>query len=172
MNKINNRINVAVNLAIIAVVILIGIVSARNYLPSLRRSNINHDYRVAAGSNMSLPGVDWRRNGQTLLLVLDTKCPHCMASAPFYQELARVAAQNRGVQLVAVLPQDIRESKQYLSDLSVPIDDVRQSGFNELGVQGTPTLILVNQQGRVEQSWPGKLPPDQETEVLERIEVR
>jgi thioredoxin-related protein len=104
-----------------------------------------------------------------LLLVLDTKCPHCTASASFYQELARAAAQNRGVQLVAVLPQDMRESKQYLSNLNVAIDDVRQSGFDVLGVQGTPTLILVNQNGKVEQSWPGKLPPEQETEVLKRI---
>ena len=172
MNKINKRINLAANIAIVVVVILIGIVSARNYLPSLRRNNTNHDYRVAAGSNVSLPGVDWRKNGQTLLLVLDTKCPHCTASASFYQELARAAAQNRGVQLVAVLPQDIRESKQYLSDLSVPIDDVKQSGFDVLGVQGTPTLILVNQDGKVEQSWTGKLPPEKETEVLKRIEVR
>jgi thioredoxin-related protein len=38
-----------------------------------------------------------------------------------------------------------------------------------LGVQGTPTLILVNQDGKVEQSWAGKLPPEQETEVLKRI---
>ena len=169
MNKTNKRINLAVNIAIIVVVVLIGIVSARNYLPSLRPSNKNHDYRVAAGSNVALPGVDWRKNGQTLLLVLDTKCPHCTASASFYQELARAAAQNRSVQLVAVLPQDIDVSKQYLSDLSVPIDDVRQSGFDVLGVQGTPTLILVDQSGRVEQSWPGKLPPEQESEVLKRM---
>jgi len=36
-------------------------------------------------------------------------------------------------------------------------------------VQGTPTLILVNGKGEVEQSWPGKLPSEQETEVLKRI---
>ena len=166
MNKINQRINIAVNIAIVLVVVLIGIVAARNYLPSLRHRN----YHVAAGSNVSLAGVDWRKNEQTLLLVLDTKCAYCKASAPFYRELARAAAQNRGVQLVAVLPQDIQESKQYLSDLNVPIDDVRQSSFDLLGVQGTPTLILVNQNGKVEQSWPGKLPPDGETEVLKRIE--
>jgi thioredoxin-related protein len=149
--------------------VLIGIVFVRNYLPSLRPRNNNHDYRVAPGSTVSLAGVDWRKNGQTLLLVLDTKCAYCKASAPFYQDLARAATQNRRVQLVAVLPQDIRESKQYLSDLNVPIDQVRQSVFDVLGVKGTPTLILVNQNGKVEQSWAGKLPPEQETEVLKRI---
>ena len=169
MNKMNSRINLAVNIAIVLVVVLIGVAFARNYLPSLHSRNKNSDFRVAAGSNVSLPGIDWEKNGQTLLLVLDTKCAYCRASAPFYQELARAAAQNRGVQLVAVLPQDVRESKQYLSDLNVPIDHVKQSGFEVLGVRGTPTLILVNQNGKVEQSWAGKLPPEKETEVLKRI---
>ena len=169
MNNINRRINLAVNIAIVLVVVLIGAVFARNYLPSLRSTNKKTDYRVAAGSNVSLQGIDWGKNGQTLLLVLDTKCAYCTASAPFYQELARTAAQKRSVELVAVLPQDVRESKQYLSDLKVPIDQVRQSAFDVLRVQGTPTLILVDQNGKVEQSWPGKLPPEQETEVLNRI---
>ena len=170
MNKITKRINLAANIAIIVVVVLIGIVAVRNYLPSLRASKKNHDYRVAAGSNVSLPDVDWQKNGQTLLLVLDTKCPHCTASAPFYQKLASEAAQTRSVQVVAVLPQDIRESKQYLSELNVPIDQVRQAGFDVLGVHGTPTLILVNQDGKVEQSWAGRLPAEKETEVLKRIQ--
>jgi len=71
--------------------------------------------------------------------------------------------------LVAVLPQAISESKQYLSDLNVPINDVRQATFEALRVQGTPTLILVDQNGEVEQSWAGKLPPEQETELLKRM---
>lgn len=169
MNKTNKRINLAVNLAIILVIALIGIVFAKNYLPSLRSKNKNHDYRVAVGTNVSLPGVDWKSNGQTLLLVLDTKCAFCTASAPFYQEITRAAAQNHGVRLVAVLPQDVSESKQYLSDLNVPIDHVEQSPFEALSAQGTPTLILVNRNGQVEQSWAGKLPTDQETEVLKRL---
>lgn len=172
MNKLNNRINLATNLAIILVIVLIGIVFARNYLPSVLSRNKNRDYRVVAGTKVSLPGVDWENNGQTLLLVLDRKCAFCTASAQFYQELAREAAHRRGVQLIAVLPQDINESKQYLSDLNVPIGEVRQSSFDVLGVQGTPTLILVNRKGEVEQSWPGKLAPEQETEVLKRIAIR
>jgi hypothetical protein len=166
MNNLNKRINVAVNLAIILVVALIGVVLVRHYLPSFRSTNKNRDYRVAAGRNIVLPGVDWQKNGETLLLVLDTKCAFCTASAIFYQE---IAAQKRRVELVAVLPQDIFESTQYLSDLNVPIDEVRQSSFDVLGVQGTPTLILVNRNGQVEQSWAGKLPLEQETEVLNRI---
>ena len=169
MNKLNKRINLAANLAIILVVVLIGIVFIKNYLPSFRSKGKNRDYRVSAGRSVALPGVEWENNGETLLLVLDKGCAYCRASAPFYQEIAREAAQNPGVQLIAVLPQSVSESKQYLSDLNVPINEVRQSNFEALSVQGTPTLILVNRKGEVKQSWPGKLPPEQETEVLKRI---
>lgn len=53
------------------------------------------------------------------------------------------------VRLVAVLPQEVAESRRYLLNLKVPIDEVRQSGLHALGVQATPTLILVNSKGEV-----------------------
>ena len=168
MNKLNKRLNLTVNLAIIVILVLIGIVFAKNRL-SVRSTTQNRDYRVPAGSKISLPGVDWASNEQTLLLVLEEKCPYCRESAPFYQQLAREAGQKRRVRLIAVLPQEVAEAKQYLSSLNVPIDEVRQSSVEALGVKGTPTLILLNQKGEVTQSWPGKLSPEQETEVLKRI---
>lgn len=92
------------NIAIVLVVVLIGAVFARNYLSSLRAMNKKTtDYRVAAGSNVALQGIDWGKNGETLLLVLDAKCAYCSASAPFYQQLARTSAQKRSVELVVLL---------------------------------------------------------------------
>ena len=168
MDKLNKRLNLALNLAIIVVLVLIGIVFARNLFPA-RSTHQNRDYRVPAGSKISLPGVDWASNEKTLLLVLEKKCPYCRESAPFYQQLAREAEQKRSVRLIVVLPQDVAEAKEYLSSLNVPILEVRQSSLEVLGVKGTPTVILLNQTGEVMQSWAGKLPPEQETEVLKRI---
>jgi thiol-disulfide isomerase/thioredoxin len=169
MNKLKKRINLAANLTIILVLVVIGIVFAKNYLLSAPSTHPSRDYRVPAGQRVSLPGIDWGNNGQTVLLVLEKGCPYCAESAPFYQQLAREAARKGGVQLIAVLPQEVPESKQYLSGLNVPIYDVRQSALELLGVQGTPTLILVNRNGEVTQSWAGKLPPEEEAEVLRRI---
>ena len=170
MNNVSKRINLAANIAIILVVVLIGVVFARNYLLSARSTNQTRDYRVAPGGKVSLPNVDWANNEQTLLLVFDKGCPYCTASAPFYQQMVRETDQKRTVQLIAVLPQDISEGKQYLSDLNVSIPEVRQSEFKALGVRGTPTLILVNRNGEVVQSWAGKLSSKEETEVLKRLE--
>lgn len=172
MDKLNKKLELAINILIIAVVILIGVVFVRNYLLSPRSTPETVDYRVPAGTKVSLPGIDWAQNGQTLLLVLRKGCRYCAESAPFYQRLAREAATKNGVHLVAVLPQEVNEGRQYLSGLGVPIDEVRQAGLDTLQVRGTPTLILVSGKGEVIESWAGKLPAEKETEVLRRIEER
>jgi hypothetical protein len=100
----------------------------------------------------------------------NTGFPHLCRRAPFYQEIARATANNRRVQLIAALPQEISNSKQYLSGLNVPINEIRQSTLTALGVKGTPTLILINGKGEVMQSWPGKLSSDKEREVLLKLD--
>ena len=168
MNNLNKRINLALNLMIALVLVSIGVVVIKHYWP--RRSAVPpRDYGVPTGSKVSLPDIDWEKNGQTLLLVLDTGCRYCTASAPFYQQIVRESANNRRVQLIATFPQEISKSKQYLNDLNVPIDEVRQSSLNALGVKGTPTLILVNNKAEVLRSWPGQLSAEAEKEVLLKI---
>lgn len=170
MDKLRKRIELAANLAIIIVAVLIGLVLVKNYLLSNSSAPGAGDYRVPAGTRVPLPSVDWSGNGRTLLLVLQKGCHFCTESAPFYKELAGRAAQGK-VRLVAVLPQETADAKQYLNSLQIPIDDVRQSSLDALGVRGTPTLILVDARGTVEDSWVGKLPAEREAEVLRRIET-
>jgi thioredoxin-related protein len=51
-------------------------------------------------------------------------------------------------------------------------DDVKQLPLEVIGVRGTPTLLLIDKQGAVKESWVGKLPPDKETEVLNHFQVK
>ena len=169
MNKMYNRTNLALNLAIGLVVILIGVVFTKNYLRPARSVPAHQDFR---GTKVNLSGIDWAHNEQTLLLVLDEKCRFCNESAPFYQRLTQAITKNTRARLVAGLPQDIAASRQYLLSLKVPIEEVRQSSLDAIRVEGTPTLILVNEKGEVMEAWAGKLSPEEETEVLKRIEGR
>ena len=166
MNNLNKRINLALNVMIALVLVSIGVVVIRHYWRPRSSAVPPRDYGVPVGSKVSLPDIDWEKNGQTLLLVLDTGCAYCTASAPFYQQIVR---HNRGVQLIATFPQEISKSKQYLNDHNVPIDEVRQASLNSLGVKGTPTLILINSKAEVLRSWPGQLSTDTEKEVLSNI---
>lgn len=84
---------------------------------------------------------------------------------PFYKTLVE-KAKEKGVKLVAVLPNSREEGSQYLRENGVEIQEVRQAQLNTVNVRGTPTLILVNDKGEVSNSWIGKLPSNKEVEVI------
>jgi len=101
-------------------------------------------------------------------MALSTQCHFCTESPPFYQRVTKVDPKIPNLRLVAVFPQSTSESESYLKNLDVRVDDVKQSP-SLLGVRGTPTLILTDEQGAVVQSWYGKLSSTQEQEVLARL---
>jgi len=166
---ITQRLEVLTNLAIIFAAVLLSVVLIKNYLLPYYSKDGPRDFSVPAGAKVSLPGVDWSNNNQTLLLVLQKGCHFCTESAPFYQRLVRETAGRGNVHLIAVLPQSFDEGKKYLDDLGVTIAEVKQAQLDSIGVHGTPTLILVNNQGVVITSWVGKLRADGEAEVLRRL---
>ena len=68
--SITQRLELLTNLAIIVAAVLLSIVLTKNYLLPDRSKDGSRDFRVPAGVKVSLPGVDWSNNNQTLLLVL------------------------------------------------------------------------------------------------------
>jgi len=67
-------------------------------------------------------------------------------------------------------PLDSEEGKQYLGELGVAIQDIRQEKLGSFGVHGTPTLILVDNKGTIIRTWVGKVTADVEEEILSRID--
>ena len=162
---LTRKIELAANVAIIVVAVVLCAVLVKTYLLA-PKPEAQPQQQSLVGARVSVPEVDWGGNGRTLLLVLQKGCRFCAESAPFYQRLAREAGQ---VRLVAVLPQQAEESREYLRELNVPVGEVRQAPFKDLGIRGTPTLLLVNGEGVVTGSWFGKLSPEKEEEVLGRL---
>jgi hypothetical protein len=113
--------------------------------------------------------VEWAKNSHTLLLVLQKGCHFCTESAPFYQQLIKQTSARNDLKLVALLPQPVAEGKQYLEEIGVDIADVRQVSPSQINVGGTPTLILVNNEGVATDVWAGKLPPDTEAQLLSKL---
>lgn len=100
------------------------------------------------------------------MLAVSSTCHFCSESAPFYKTLA----SNKGdTRIVAVLPQSIEEGKKYLEKLGVMVDDVKQVALDEIGVSGTPSVLLVDNSGVVKNVWFGKLPADKEQVVLDAL---
>lgn len=73
------------------------------------------------------------------------------------------------MRLVALLPQPLQESRNYLDKLGITVDDVAQSPLNSVGVSGTPTLLFIDNQGAVIDSWVGKLSEGAAEEVRAKV---
>lgn len=171
---LSKKIELVANVAIIVVACLLGMVLVKSYLlhaptdKSTQRQDSTPGQNVAVLANeikLDSLNIDWKRNGQTLLLVVSSSCHFCTESAPFYRQLANGHQRTR---LVAVLPQPIDEGKRYLDRLGFAVDDIKQASLSSINVMGTPTLMLVNSDGVVVQTWIGKLPEAQEEDVLRK----
>jgi peroxiredoxin len=159
------RIEVVANISLIAAaVVFIAVISWlfwRHY-SSLRRPHS----AIQPGTRLTLPEVDWSASPQTLLLFLSTECEYCTASARFYQRLVNRAALTHNTQLIAIFPQTINESREYLARHGIQVDTLQKAVLASMGVRGTPTLILVDGNGVVINAWDGKVPLEVENEIV------
>ena len=170
MSNLHKRAELFANIAIVVVAILLSVVLVKRFvLNSDEPARPPAANQLAAGERVSLDGVDWQKSGHTLLLVLQKGCRYCTESAPFYQRLIQETANRSDVKLIALLPQTVTEGKQYLDEIGVGITDIRQVEPSQVKVGGTPTLILVDQNGVAVDVWKGKLPPDAEDRVLSKL---
>ena len=131
-------------------------------------SNASRSQSIQAGTKVSLPGIDWSKSTRTVVLVLSTTCHFCSESAPFYEKLQQQKPND--VRVVAVLPQPLEDSRNYLNKLGVSVTDVVQSSLASVGVSGTPTLLLVDNEGSVTGSWVGKLSESEAAKVIAQIQ--
>jgi thioredoxin-related protein len=120
------------------------------------------------GKQVSLPDENWSAQSKTVVLALQTTCRFCHESAPFYKRLIE-SAKGKNIKFVAVFPQAIEESTAYLNKLGLTGLEAKQAPISQLEASGTPTLILTNERGEVISYWVGKLTPDKEIEVVNKV---
>jgi hypothetical protein len=159
------KIETLANIMTVAVSLLLSVVLVKQFLlPARGHRAGGPETVVGANLNGSLPGVDWAKNGRTLILAISTRCRFCKESAPFFKRIEK--ERPKDMRLVAVLPQPVDEAQKYLDGEGVHVDEVRQASPQSIGVVGTPTLLLVDGRGKVSNVWRGKLQPDDEEKVM------
>jgi len=172
-SRVARILEMLANVAIIIAAVLFSAVLIKSYLHSSPESKVQGPAPAVTqkllqkGDIVSVVDVDWSRNRRTLLLALSTTCRFCTDSAPFYQKISKGHGDTR---LVAMFPQANTEGEKYLEKLGVRVDEVKQVSFAELGITGTPTLLLIDNAGKVTNVWEGALPPEKESEVLGRLQ--
>ncbi len=126
---------------------------------------------VGPGAPIELPGVNWDKTATSLVLVLQADCPYCTASVPFYRDL--IAANASGAtQFIAVFPHAVSVGREVLKSHGLDIQTVSQANLRSLGISGTPTLLLVNQQGVVKRTWIGQLSAVREDDVFSELRIK
>ncbi|MCU1267272.1 MAG: hypothetical protein JWM21_3590 [Acidobacteria bacterium] len=174
MNNAFKRLHVITNIAILAVCLLLGYVIVKNFIlnpPNASKSAGRSKDPIKVGTKLSLPEVDWQKNGRTVLLVLSPTCHFCRESGPFYSKLSEVLLSQKSASLVALFPREVSEGPSYLQTLGISVNEVKQVAFDKLGVKGTPTLIIADKGGEVVGVWFGKLSSAEEEVVLKQLQA-
>jgi thiol-disulfide isomerase/thioredoxin len=164
------KIELFANAAIIVVAVVLVFVLVKKFVfnDASTAAKIPKE-NIAAGAKVNLPEADWAANGQTLLLILSTDCRYCHESLPFYQRIIKQSAENGRVKIAAVFPQDAETSREYLTANDITVSRIFQANPPNLGVGGTPTLLLIDKDGVVTQTWFGKLAAPEENKVLGQL---
>jgi len=91
-----------------------------------------------------------------VVIALSINCGFCQASAPFYQKLT--AFKNSfpaRVRLAIVMTEPKEEAEAYLKKHGIAADAVFSMPLSQIGVNGTPTLFLLDKENKLIQSWSG-----------------
>lgn len=186
-SKFTRGVEIATNLSIILVALIGATVLVKNYLlrspapiptggpraAENRNPGGNRELPSgpAEGTQLTVAGINWSDSEETVVLALSDKCKYCTDSAPFYKQLAAETSKRKGVRVVAVFPQEESAGKKYLTDLGINVAVVKQATLDSIGVRGTPTLLIVDNAGKVKQSWVGRLNEERETQVFSRLKA-
>lgn len=183
-DSVNAKTAFFANLSVIAVALLLGITLVKDHwlgdrqtqrapiapqIPFRGTHATPTAQSPAPGTHVTLSGVDWSAHHNTLVFVLSTTCHFCSKSAPFYQQVLRTMSLLPDFTVIAVLPQDVKESKAYLDKLGIHIDKVIQSRLDSIGVRGTPTVFWLDNKGVVRKSWVGLLSEFQQSDLLNSV---
>ncbi len=114
-----------------------------------------------------LPGYSWSSYPKTLVIAIRKGCPYCDASLPFYRRLSEQEKSNElRAHLLLVMPNDASSASEYLRKDNLEVQTIFDQQLGALRVSGTPTVLLLDSNGRIERTWVGQLPPKTEKEVM------
>jgi thioredoxin-related protein len=163
------RLEKASNIAVILACVVFVSTMAWNYF---LRSKLDPRTppEIPKGTVVKLPGAAPASPQPTLVLALSKNCHFCRESMEFYQKLTAFKNSSpQGLRMVAVLPEKQEEAASYLKEHGIGVDEVVSMPVSKLGVRGTPTLLLLDGQNKLEELWAGKLDDSQESQVIERL---
>ena len=119
------------------------------------------------GKKLSLPSSDWSSARTNLVIAMSSHCRFCLASTPFYRQLADAANKDDSGKTLTVVSTESHDITQgFLMDHKIHVSRIFESSLAGLGIRGTPTILVVNSEGTIKRVYLGKLTAQEEQEVL------
>jgi len=158
--------------AVLVAAVLVIAVTVRDRL--LPNSGGKQSPAVAAqqliGKPFPLPAGYRIGKAATLLLVVSATCHFCAEGMPFYRQLASVQPRTpEELELLAVVPESSSAGREYLSSYGVEVAGVISTPLLKVGLQATPTLVLLDGDRRVKDVWVGVLDAGRRSDVIKRL---
>lgn len=169
MRGMRARLEFVANCAVIALACVVGYAVLRTYV-FRQQGSARPDAPTRSYDLQSLKGASSVGKQPTLVLALRQGCHYCEASAPFYRNLARREASGElRCRLLAILPDGGPAVSAFMRSEGLTIATLPDVALPPLGVQGTPTLLLVDAHGNVVESWVGELSDTQREGVIAAV---
>lgn len=164
---LKDSLNVATNIVVILFAVVAIAVLVKNYFvpPEVETG-------VTKGSVFpQIAGVDYRQVPRTIILALNVDCRYCTRSVPFYNSLFKAQQENPGhFNIVAAfINKDADLVKSYAEQKQLSVQTITGVDLDKLGIHLTPTLVLLDNEGKVLDSWRGALQSDGEREVFRAV---
>jgi hypothetical protein len=155
-----------------AITVLTTVLLSRYVLTSPRHSEPRAapPTGLQPGATLNLRGLDFDRSAMTTVIVTRRGCAWTRVNAALYREL--IAADNETRKTVVVTPDQPNDARSFLESLNVQPREMLQAPLGNLGLEGTPALILVDRMGRVKRSWIGALKPGEQNVLRRELGLR
>lgn len=169
------RMEKTATVAVAVSFLLLAASATRSYLLS-RRPDPSTLPLIKIGDTVKLPGSAPGAGQPTLVMVLSSQCRYCIDDLPFYKQLSELRAASvrtsstagsGGLRLVAAMPENTDTAEAFLHSAGVTADQILSMGPRELGVQILPTLLLLDEHGKLQRYWVGELDRQRQQEVVQ-----
>jgi len=165
-----STLDTVANIAIIIVCAIAAVVLIRNqFFPKQAAAPGNMPQIEKGEKYAQLKDVVPAGSNRALVVAVQPGCHYCNDSMPFYKKILDERNQKgSAVKFVAAVPSDDakpQEAEKFAAVGAQP-DNVVKLDFSAVKVPGTPTLVLVDNSGKVLNVWVGKLDSGGEKEVL------
>lgn len=152
------------NVAVIIAAVALVVVLARREWPSPQPGSV----ATLQGATINLASLTNAPAKRNFIMFVSEACHFCEQEMPFYRSL-RDKLPNRA-SLIAVFPTGQPAPEGFLAERRVKVDRVVSSDtLSSAGVIATPTLLLVDERGKVRRAWIGAQTDSQHTEIVDSV---